>query len=177
MPNELLIQLVGPYADNVSAQDVLNDLNAKTHEERYPGMRTYRTLTLSHGPTFVATILGKLKAGGATNPLLDATYFAMCGEGIDFSLDVTQGLLEQLRGVLFTDEETVTLKEIGVKHFSTLEVNNLSNITVEDVQAAIDAKISRRDNLAWFVNIYNTVLPQIQDGTITRQQIKDLINV
>lgn len=107
---------------------------AKTHSVEVG----YRGITLTYGPTFAGTVLAKLDAAGASNPLLKATYTAICTTGIDFAADVTQGLLDSLSGVLFDADETAKLKAIGRYQISLCENAGLNEATEANVQSALD---------------------------------------
>ena len=141
-----LEKLVSEQTGN--AAEIAKILNAKTVERTNREMQSYRAITSLHGPTFAATILGKLDAASASNPLLKATYNAVCNGGIDFASNVTQGMIDQLTGKLFTPEEAAKLKALGVWQISPCEANGLTEATEETVQTAIDflAKDMRRNH-------------------------------
>ena len=132
-----LKQLVSQQTGN--AAEIAAALNAKTQERKHSQEVGYRGITIKHGPTFAGTILAKLDAAGASNPLLKATYTAVCTTGIDFSAAVTQGMIDQLEAAkLFTADEATKLKAIGIWHISICEANSLPDATEDAVQAAID---------------------------------------
>lgn len=113
-------------------------LNTPSVEKRRTSDVGYRGIVKNHGgTTFATTILGKLEAAGAVNPLLKATYFAMCGDGIDFSSDETQEQLTALQQAgVFTNEEATQLKAIGRWLVSEASEDGLGTVTEQQVAAA-----------------------------------------
>jgi len=123
---------------NSTAAEIVAALNEPTEYRTHASEVGYRGITLKYGPTFAATVLGKLKAAAASNPLLDATYIAICASGIDFSADVTQGMIDQLQAAnVFTSDEASKLKSIGIWQISKAEANNLGTITEDQATAAL----------------------------------------
>lgn len=176
MPNFTLMGLIQSYPDDADVNQILADLTAKNIVEKDSTLYTYRTLVIRYGLTFAGTIMAKLDAASASNPLIKATYLAVCSTGIDFSVDAAQGMIDQLTGPLFTQDEADKLKALGVLTFSRLDKANLVGITTDDITQAMADRIYIRDVYNWFNNLFNQIAPQIESGTISKDQIKTIIN-
>lgn len=130
--------------------DAAGLLNIPSVEKRHSSEVGFRGIVISHGAKFAATILGKLDAAGASNPLLKATYNAMCNAGIDFSSDATQSQLTVLQQAgVFTSEEATQLKAIGRWQVSEASENNLGTVTEQQVSAARAQNARQSREQAW----------------------------
>lgn len=92
------------------------------------------------GFEYANLVLGSIREGGKTFPLLEGAYIAMnTGEGISFDQDFRQTMIDQL-GTTWPEGLLDTVKSLGRQSKSRAELMGLGAVpTVEEVQAALDA--------------------------------------
>lgn len=152
-----------------SVSDIVNTLNAKTVIKRNNELLTFRALTVKFGVDFATNILGRFKMASDANPLLAATYTAICTTGIDFGAPVTQGMIDQLISAgVFDQDMGNTIKSVGVWRISVVEdvYGEGVEATESDVTHAIE-EINRKDLLTRVRQKASQVAGQVQNGSIT----------
>ena len=146
---------------NLTDAEIATELNALTVRKTDSTRYTWAGLaTRFNDAALISTIYAQLSAV----PTMSWAVALLAGVGIDFSTDITQGALEQLRPA-FGDGTTDALKAIGVWHVSPWkDAGNAVDVTVEEV-AEIRAQIETDDAKAavqrWWNNILNEKVNQI----------------
>lgn len=143
-------------------------INQKNIQRTNHEFQTMKAIADLYGAEFTATALGALKAAGASNPLLEATYFALCSTGIDFANPLVQGTIDQLvLGGVWTEEMGATLKEMGIWNVCLAEVHLGQDAVTEDEVIEALAVFSRRTVISQVADRYNQIVTALENGTIS----------
>lgn len=170
--NPALVELITRFEPTATDADIFAALSAPSLQTTDHTLYTFRQLIQIIGPDMTSAVLGKLKAAAASNPLLDATYLAVCSSGIDFADPVTQEQVDALvTASVFTAEEGTALKAVGVQARSSLEANGLSDITEEVIHdtRANSPRLNGSEKLRW---LYNTHIHSLESGEITWAEVQ-----
>ena len=174
--NQKIAALIITYPEFDYAS-IINNINIKSIVVKDSTLYNYKSFVDVFGPAFTTSILAELKAAAASNILIEAGYNSFIGAGLDFSNSVVQGMITQLgQAGVFQPSEVATMLSIGIKKFSIVD-QQFSGVS-PTVQDFIDTK-TQMDYIAnvqvWWNNLHNTIIPQIEQGTITKEQIQALV--
>lgn len=172
--NSILVNLIKDYPDNTDATLILNDLTAPIIIKSNARF-TYVDLINFHGEQFAKDILQKIK--DASDPILNRIYILFITTGINLSMEENKDEIIELFNLgILTQDEFDKLTSLNTTTTNILEQSGLFGIKIDDVAQAMKDRIYFRDVLLWWINLYNTIFPQIQAGTITKEQIIALVN-
>lgn len=169
MPN--LIQILNNHPEllELDVADIVSALNAKTVSKRDETLLTFRAMTVKYGIEFTQDALARFKAAADLDPLLAATYLAICSTGIDFSANVTHGMIDQLVTLnVFTQEIGDKLKGLGRWSISPVEdqFGEGAVATEEEVTHAVQ-EIQRQNLVSRVQRQASQVAGQVRNGSIT----------
>ncbi len=156
---------------------IISNINTKNIIVKDPTLYTYRSFVDMFGPVFTTTILSELKAATPSSVLIEAGYNSFIGAGLDFSNSVVQGMIIQLgQAGVFQPIEVTVMLNLGVKHLSIVD-QQFGGVS-PTAQEFIDTK-AKMDYITnvqlWWTDLHNTIMPQIDQGTITKEQIQALV--
>lgn len=167
-----LSNIVSRYPDLLSnATSLTNTLNNQNITIKNNKLISLGDLIDAVGSTDASIGIAVLKAvatsGDPSALIYERAIGKFDGQGLNFADQNTQDLIESIRPLFEAQKPglTDTLKAVGIYNISLIEqeFGKGSSINSVEVQAAIDMYNLR----AWHQNISNTVLSQINDGTLT----------
>jgi hypothetical protein len=162
-----------------SASAILSVINAKSIDKVNGEEQSFRQLVLEFGIDFTNRILAALDKAAQSNPILKATYFAVCTTGLDFSNPQVREQIDQLVPVgLWTQEDAEKIKQLGMYKISPVE-DFFGKGQVADLAAVNTALVvvGRLTLLQQVSDKYNQMANMIRSGSIsTMDEAKTLFN-
>lgn len=159
-----LVELVRPLVDSHTDAEIAAILNAPTVAKTDSQKYTWAGLMLRFGAPVCMQLAGVLEAIPGSAPILSS----LINPGIDFSLDMTQAMLDQFVGALGA-ENVSNLKAVG--RWSVSPWNDAGfegEVTVEQVaeaRADIESVRFRQQTAAVSARVWNEIVnPAVAQG-------------
>jgi hypothetical protein len=136
-----LTELINEYARDAANSGqyatATEALNAASIDEIDDTWYSSRYLVTYLGPADYRIVSGSLAAIGEQDPLVKDIHQSLNGEGIDFSTDTTQGMIDQLGAAAGWSAEIIgKLKAIGRWTISPARKHLSRDVTQQEVQDA-----------------------------------------
>lgn len=178
--SDLLVDLIASYPPSMTDAEVFAALSAASESKTDSTLYSFRHLVLALGEDLTRSVLAKLEAASGADPILKATYNAICNAGINFADAATQSAIDRLASdttpapARFTAEEATAMKAIGIRSASKLELAGLSGVTEAEI-ASVRAENYRLAVMEKIRFAYNTSIEKAERGQISWAEFQALV--
>jgi hypothetical protein len=163
-----LLFRMDPKLTDAEALAVLSD---KTERQENHAKYTFRDLRAMVGDETLRAFMAGVKTAVEADSLRDLEQDALKTGGLDFADAETQSFIDDLG---LAEEQTAALKAVGVQMLSKLEVIGLAEVTEKEIAFA-RANSPRLSAEAKLHYVWNTCAPAVADGSMTWEQVKELV--